>query len=256
MIKRLLQATALVAAVVGMAGVGQSSTVSATVVDEEKKVTICHRTASYNNPYVKITVDQDAADGDLGNDNGKGDHYSVHTGPVFYPTIPKHMKWGDIIPPIEGVHEGRNWTPEGIAIYENDCKPVEPYAVLDYSYVCDVKTEVFTLTVTNSGDAEGEFTLNGDTTSVAAGDSVEVSLPAGKDGAQVTLVINGETVLDRKFFCIQGRGASGGGDTDEVESLPVTSGDATAGTAAAVVALLIAATVGGYALHRRSAFNA
>ncbi len=94
-------------------------------------VTICHRTNSVTNPYVVITVDPDAVDGNLGNDNGKGDHYLEHGGPVFDPTAeyPPPMSdddWGDIIPPIQGVHDGLNWTAEGMAIYENDCKVPGP----------------------------------------------------------------------------------------------------------------------------------
>ncbi|MEO8105963.1 MAG: hypothetical protein ABI720_01485 [Actinomycetes bacterium] len=90
------------------------------------KVTICHRTNSVTNPYVVITVDQSAVDGDLGNNTGQGDHYLEHLGPVFDPSVDYQPpfsddEWGDIIPPIEGVHDGLNWTAEGIAIYQNDC---------------------------------------------------------------------------------------------------------------------------------------
>ena len=88
-------------------------------------VTICHRTDSETNPYVVITVDQDAVDGDLGNDNGRGDHYREHVGPVFEPGMKaQKIEWGDIIPPIEGIHSGLNWTAKGRVIWENDCKPV------------------------------------------------------------------------------------------------------------------------------------
>ncbi len=53
------------------------------------KVTLCHATASRHNPYVVITVDAAGAfDG----------HYSEHQGPVFSSDLPKHVKWGDIIP--------------------------------------------------------------------------------------------------------------------------------------------------------------
>lgn len=89
------------------------------------KCTICHRTASVGNPYVSITVDQDAVDGNSRNDHGKGDHYLVHTGPLF-PGTGSDGKWGDIIPAIPGVHGGRNWDAAGQAIYNNDCAvPVE-----------------------------------------------------------------------------------------------------------------------------------
>ena len=106
-------------AVLLMTGGGLSiQSASATGGGGNDKVTICHRTASETNPYVKITVDADSVDGDLGNDNGQGDHYLEHTGPVF-PAVGADGKWGDIIPPIAGVHNGLNWTAEGQAIYYN-----------------------------------------------------------------------------------------------------------------------------------------
>lgn len=94
------------------------------------KITICHRTASYSNPYTSNSVAQSSVDGDGGNDHGQGDHFLEHTGPVFYPEIPKHTEWGDIIPPIPGVHNGLNWTEAGQAIYNNGCEvPAEPKCV-------------------------------------------------------------------------------------------------------------------------------
>jgi hypothetical protein len=97
----------------------------------EDNVTICHRTNAVTNPYVVITVDVSAVDGDLGNNTGQGDHYLEHQGPVFDPSVDYQPpfsgdEWGDIIPPIEGVHSGLNWTAEGIAIYENDCAVPSP----------------------------------------------------------------------------------------------------------------------------------
>jgi hypothetical protein len=84
----------------------------------QPKVTICHRTGSQSNPYVVITPAQHAVDGDLSNDRGQGDHYLEHRGPVG--PIPVG-EWGDIIPPIPGVHAGLNWTAEGQATYRNGC---------------------------------------------------------------------------------------------------------------------------------------
>ena len=98
---------------------------------EDAKITICHRTNAETNPYVVITVDTSAADGDLGNNTGQGDHYAEHLGPVFdsdadYQPPFSGDEWGDIIPPIAGVHDGLNWSEAGQAIYANDCAPVTP----------------------------------------------------------------------------------------------------------------------------------
>ncbi|MDQ3064681.1 MAG: hypothetical protein M3Q36_00205, partial [bacterium] len=90
------------------------------------KVTICHRTNSVLNPYVKITVSQNAVDGVAGNSN-RADHYGEHKGPVVTSEEEAQTlkdakeKWGDIIPPVEGFHDGLNWTTEGRALYDNDC---------------------------------------------------------------------------------------------------------------------------------------
>ena len=87
---------------------GVSQNVSA--APKVPKVDICHATSSDSNPYVSISVAEDSVDGDGGNDNGQGDHYSGH---------PR-----DIIPPISGIHGGLNWTTEGQAIWNNGCNPV------------------------------------------------------------------------------------------------------------------------------------
>src|SRR6478609_3260343 len=84
-------------------GLALPRAVSATQV-EDQKVTICHRTNSVTNPYVEITVDG----------QGNNDH-SQHTGPLVTSTSDaqtlkdNHVKWGDIIPPVEGVTDGLNW---------------------------------------------------------------------------------------------------------------------------------------------------
>jgi hypothetical protein len=79
------------------------------------KVTICHRTNSETNPYRRITVSANAADGAGRNDHTSHDEsYTdpdtvVH--PVFDPDVsypPSDKDWGDIIPPVRG-GDGLNW---------------------------------------------------------------------------------------------------------------------------------------------------
>jgi hypothetical protein len=90
------------------------------------KVTICHATNSANNPYVEITVDVSAVDGQAGNDNGHGDHLLNHTGPVFNPANPV-PGWGDIIPPFysDGLTPtglpSANWDDVGQPFFNNGC---------------------------------------------------------------------------------------------------------------------------------------
>ena len=71
------------------------------------KVTICHATSSAKNPYVEVTVSENA----ITRKNGHGEH----TGGL-YPTV----NWGDIIPPFPGF-AGLNW-PAGSAILANNCE--------------------------------------------------------------------------------------------------------------------------------------
>lgn len=86
----------------------------------EDRIRICHSTDSHTNPYTNPEVDPDAIDGDAGNDNGQGDHYLTHNGPLWHEGIEDHS-WGDVIPPIEGVHQGKNWTEEGQRVHGNGC---------------------------------------------------------------------------------------------------------------------------------------
>jgi hypothetical protein len=69
------------------------------------KIVICHRTSSKQNPYVRITIAQEAV---LNGHDG-------HTGGLY-----PNKGWGDIIPPFPG-YPGLNW-PAGGAILDNDCE--------------------------------------------------------------------------------------------------------------------------------------
>lgn len=115
--------TAVVAATVAAAGISGSGLALAKQ-DSGEWVTICHRTNSTKNPYVAITVKQSAVDGSNGKGAGQGDHYGQHTGPVWEASMPNGGDWGDIIPPVPGFHNGRNWTPQGKAILEAGCHAV------------------------------------------------------------------------------------------------------------------------------------
>lgn len=84
--------------------------------DKEKKVTICHRTNSNNNPYNEITVSPFSIVKNNGHDS--------HNGPVWDPTLKDQgIKWGDIIPEFEysqGTYPGQNLD-EGSDILANGC---------------------------------------------------------------------------------------------------------------------------------------
>jgi hypothetical protein len=107
-LRRGVVATALAGVVLTFAAVNVLGEAGATPSDTEHKVTFCHATASYSNPYVVINTD-------VASILKKG--HDGHDGPVFTPHIPKHVAWGDIIPPFDygnGLsYPGKNWDATG-----------------------------------------------------------------------------------------------------------------------------------------------
>ncbi|HEY5155885.1 MAG TPA: hypothetical protein VIJ47_14185 [Acidimicrobiales bacterium] len=95
-------------------GMGIASSASAT----DHKVTLCHATDSYTNPYVSVTVDyHSVVNGGHGN----------HDGPVFDPSV-QGRKWGDIIPAFDlgpgAQYAGMNLDAVGQTILTSDCSVV------------------------------------------------------------------------------------------------------------------------------------
>ena len=101
-------------------------------VDDERKLDICQRSNSATNPYQVLNVSVSSVDGIAGNSGQTPDHYGEHQGPLASSEeVAQQLKddgieWGDIIPPIDGVHSGQNWSAEGQAIWANGCNFVEP----------------------------------------------------------------------------------------------------------------------------------
>jgi hypothetical protein len=180
MIKRLTMALAVLSFCAAVVVSGMHIAGAVQVISEDK-VTICHRTNSATNPYVRITVDKSAADG-----QGNNDH-SQHTGPVATTTQvaqtykDNHIKWGDIIPDVPGVTPV-NWNTDGMAVYNNGClggteiTEVTPAAVTFTAPTCD-KLGSYTIPATEhvkymvNGEvvAAGTYTVqNGTTVTVTA----------------------------------------------------------------------------------------
>lgn len=129
------------------------------------KVTICHRTDSYSNPYVVNTPDISSS-GHL-----TGGHDTEHEGPLWYAEIPQGTEWGDIIPPYTYTDDdgnvfnypGQNWTAEGQAIWESGphkraCALPKVYnPSIDVSKTCPNSAAIgetisYSITVRNTGD--------------------------------------------------------------------------------------------------------
>jgi hypothetical protein len=161
------------------AGLSASSDVTS---QAQGKVTICHATSSVKNPYVQITVAVSAVDG-----TGGGDHFGEHKGPVFNAAIHEQGDdWGDIIPPVAGVHGGLNWDVQGQAILRAGCM-FAPVTTTTTVPVATTTTEVPTTTteVATTTTEVPTTTTEAATTTTEGGASVlgETAGPGG--GANV-----------------------------------------------------------------------
>lgn len=74
----------------------------------------------------------------------------------------------------------------------------------DLKYGVECTSEGAVVTLTNSGDADGEVILNGEVIVVAAGATVTRTLDTTDDGLQITITINGEIVYDKLVTCDTG----------------------------------------------------
>jgi len=110
-----------------------------------ESVTICHATASTENPYVQQTPN-------IQNDGSLVGGHLDHTGPI-YPA----QNWGDIIPSYQSgefSYPGMNWTDEGQAIWNNNCnipqqdqQPAsdpepEVVTIIAHKIICDSETDL------------------------------------------------------------------------------------------------------------------
>jgi hypothetical protein len=229
------------------------SAANATKPDPEHKVTLCHATDSYSNPYVEITVDVASV-----LHNG----HDGHDGPVFYPAIPKHTKWGDIIPPFDfgpgEVYGGKNWTPDGIAILNNGCNAPSIPTTTTTSSVPETTTVAPTTTTSLVG---GTTTSTSSPPPPPPGESTtttSTSVPETPSSSTTTTTISTvttagvtTTVPGATTTSISGSEATLASSTTVAsahhDSLPFTGGNSFAAVVAGLV--LIAA---GFGLTRRS----
>jgi LPXTG-motif cell wall-anchored protein len=147
----------------------------ATKPSPEHKITLCHRTDSYTNPYVVITVDIASV---------QFEGHDGHNGPVFFPSIPKHQKWGDIIPPFNfgpgHVYAGKNWTSAGQAVFDNGCASVTvppPSTAPKTTTTCPKTTTTGPYTTTTAPNGTTSTTAPGGSTTTTTAPSTTTSGP-------------------------------------------------------------------------------
>jgi LPXTG-motif cell wall-anchored protein len=169
-------------------GIFGISVAGATQPNPEHKITLCHRTDSYSNPYVTESVDV-ASELFEGHDG--------HNGPVFFAAIPKGTKWGDIIPAFDfgpGEQYGGKNVPEGQAILDNDC--VAPDAVTTTTTPVSLATTTTTEpeSITTSTTVGGR-TITASTEPVGGLGNPNPSTPGVEPGGSGILPVTGSSAV-------------------------------------------------------------
>lgn len=200
MVKRIISALAVVAAMVGAVGLLQTNSANATVVVADK-VEICHRDNNVKKPYgpKKIEVSTSAI---------FTQGHSGHNGPIATSEAvaqalkDNHDDWGDIIPPFNYkignttfTYPGKNWTTAGQAIWNNDCQyVVDPEGEAAYSLKC----QEITLSAPTGVKPEGasyQYYIDGNPVGLGSH-----SVTAG--GHVITLKVNG-TLVDTDEVAVE-----------------------------------------------------
>jgi len=265
--KKLLTGVLVVVAAVGLGG-----TVSAHRNHPQQPSSnyeyFCHRTNSATNPYTKVPFSNTFSEVD---GQGGSDH-TLHKGPVVSTEAQAnflkffHIKWGDIIPPVNPyLPSGYNWSTKGQSVYNNDCNyppVVEQEPNIEYNVACsEDKTEVV-VTLTNTGNGSGTVTVNGEEITVDPDQTVVRNF---SDGTTVTISYPGD---DEPRYSEQVKcqtGGSGGEPTPEdpadpgtvaatqvaAAQLPSTSGANYAALLGAISVAAVAVSFGGKRLITR-----
>ncbi len=246
MIKRILLLAALLV-------VGLGATTSSAGATPQDQVTICHRTDSAKHPYAKITVDEDAVDGEEENNGNQADHYGEHQGQLVTSTAEAQdlkdadEKWGDIIPPV-GEHKGLNFTEAGQKILDNDCRLVGEapddivVVTIKESLDCDTK-KVSVTTTTTTTTYEKEIIVEENNDSRVKVDDTEWV-------AQEPVIVVEDSIRDatnEELATCPDDGEVLG--TTVVKNLPYTGGDAT--LASVITFSTIAAAIAGTSVVAR-----
>jgi hypothetical protein len=151
-------------ALAAAASLGVFAHVAGATSPPDHKITICHATDSYTNPYVVITVDVASV---------RFSGHQGHDGPIFFPAIPKHTKWGDIIPPTS--NDGtravtpKNWSVEGQSIWADGCSASGP--VTTTTNEPTTTTGPGAVTTTTDDQGPGDTTTTEPITTTTIGDS-------------------------------------------------------------------------------------